>query len=29
LQVTCGQLLAPDAELISIEVLYEHGAIVV
>jgi hypothetical protein len=28
-QVTCGQLLAPDAELISIEVLYEHGAIVV
>jgi hypothetical protein len=28
-QITCGQLLAPDAELISIEVLYEHGGLVV
>jgi hypothetical protein len=28
-QVTCGQLLAPDAELISIEVTFEHGGLVV
>jgi hypothetical protein len=28
-QVTCGQLLAPDAELISLEVTFEHGALVV
>jgi len=28
-QVLCGQLLAPDAELISLEVTYEHGGLVV
>jgi hypothetical protein len=28
-QVTCGQQLAPDAELISLELTYEHGGLVV
>jgi hypothetical protein len=29
IQITCGQLLAPDAELISLEVTFEHGGLVV
>lgn len=29
MQITCGQTLAPDAELISLELTYEHGALVV
>lgn len=28
-QVTCGQLLAPDAELLSLELTFEHGGLVV
>jgi len=28
-QVLCGQLLAPDADLISLEVTFEHGGLVV
>lgn len=29
MQITCGQSIAPDAELISMEVTYEHGGLVV
>lgn len=29
MQVTCGQTAAPDAELISMELTYEHGGLVV
>jgi hypothetical protein len=29
MQITCGQTIAPDAELISQEIVYEHGGLVV